>query len=78
VSAMVLCKSPGCPFKARAPHENPVACYDHWWSLGATARRWLIKQWSMSELRPVGSYERALCLLTDDWRGLAKLIVRAA
>ncbi len=68
------CQWPSCREPAKAPHENPVACRPHWWRLGPTARRWLVKQYSTSELRPVGSYERALCLLRHDDRGLAKLL----
>lgn len=70
----LTCQWPACREAAKAPLENPVACRSHWWHLAPVTRRWLVKQYSMSELRPVGSYERALCLLRHDDKGLAKLL----
>ena len=68
------CQRPGCREEAKVPREHPVCCRSHWWRLAPMTRRWLVKQYSTSELRPVGSYERALALLRQDDKALAKLL----
>jgi hypothetical protein len=59
----VNCRAQGCLAPAVTPPERQVACYPHWWTLGPMMRKWLIKQWSSSEVRPTDSYERAMSYL---------------